>query len=241
MSRTLAEGLGPDEPSLEAADEERLLTRIRKEAGRADEPARGWGWLRPLFLGPALAAAGLLVWFVSSRNELEPAVAPESTVARAQPPPVPAFLLPYEKPDVRLGMAALTWRGATTSDNQLLTDLKPGLDAYRQSDYATADRELTALAARYPGTVEILFYQGVSRLFLDDLPGAIASLTAAEAVGDSTFAADVSWYRAVAEQRAGNVEDARTRLDALCRANGEGAVRACAALEQLAKAGSIPR
>jgi hypothetical protein len=241
MSRTLAEGLGPDEPALAAEDGERLLARVLKEAGRANTPARGWGWLRPLFLGSAVAAAALLVWFVSSRSEVAPTAPPESTVAIAQPPSVPVFLLPLQKPDVRVGMAALTWRGSTGTNNQLLADLKPGLDAYRQGDYATADRELTALAARYPGTIEILFYQGVSRLFLNDLTGAIAALTAAEAIGDAMFAADVSWYRAVAEQRAGNVVDARARLGALCRANSEGAARACAALDELAKAPVTPR
>ena len=73
-------------------------------------------------------------------------------------------------------------------------------------------------------------------MFLNDLPGALASLTAADAIGDRTFAADVSWYRAVAEQRAGMLTESRTRLDGLCRAGGDGAGRACAALEQLAKA-----
>jgi hypothetical protein len=142
-------------------------------------------------------------------------------------------------------MSALTWRGSApgTSDdgNQLLADLKPGLDAYRRDDYATANRELTALASRYPGTIEILFHQGVSRLFLDDYTGAIAAFEAADAVGDATFAADVSWYRAVAEQRSGNVAQARTRLETICGARGRDAARACTALEQMARASSNPQ
>jgi hypothetical protein len=141
-------------------------------------------------------------------------------------------------------MSALTWRGskpASDNGNQLLTDLKPGLDAYRRGDYATADRELTALATRYPGTIEILFYQGVSRLFLNDLAGAITAFDAADAVGDPTFAADVTWYRAVAEQRAGNAANARTRLEAICSARGTDAARACTALEQIAKSPANPQ
>ena len=239
LSRTLAEGLGEDGPTLTAEEQERLLARIMKEAGKASETSRLWNWFRPALVGSGLVAVASLVWLVSSTTERSERMAPpETTVVVALPPAVPPFLLPLEKPDVRLGMGALTWRGTTGSSNQLLTDLKPGLDAYRRGDYANADRELTALAARYPGTIEILFYQGVSKLFLNDLAGAIASLTAAEAVGDRTFAADVSWYRAVAEQRSGNVPDARIRLDALCRA---GAARACSALEQLATVPTTPR
>ena len=236
LSRTLADGLGEDGPTLTAEEQERLLARIMKEAGKTSETSRVWNWFRPALVGAGLVAVASLVWLVSSTTERGERIAPpETTVVVALPPAAPPFLLPFEKPDVRLGMDALTWRGTTGSSNPLLADLKPGLDAYRRNDYATSDRELTALAARYPGTIEILFYQGVSRLFLNDLPGAIASLTAAEAVADRTFAADVSWYRAVAEQRSGNVTNARARLDPICRAGGADAARACTALDQISK------
>jgi len=238
LSRTLAEGLGDEGPTLTAEEQDRLLARIMKEAGRERETSRIWNWFRPALVGSGIVAVASLVWLVSSKTEMGERMAPpETTVVVALPPAEPPFLLPFEKPDVRLGMGALTWRGSASGSNQLLTDLKPGLDAYRSGDYATADRALTALATRYPGTIEILFYQGVSRLFLNDLPGALASLSAADAVGDRTFADDVSWYRAVAEQRSGNVPAARIRLDALCRA---GAARACAAIDQIAKA-ATPR
>jgi hypothetical protein len=244
MSRTLAEGLGDDQPTLSTADQERLFARIMKDAGRAGEPSRIWSWFRPVLLGSGIVAVASLVWLVSSETEVAERMSPpERTVVVALPPAVPPFLLPFEKPDVRLSMGALTWRGSSPTNadgNQLLADLKPGLDAYRQGDYATADRELTAIASRYPGTIEILFYQGVSRLFLNDLPGAIAALDAAEGVGDRTFADDVWWYRAVAEQRSGNAAGARARLDAICRGPAEGAARACAAIEQIEKA-ATPR
>lgn len=243
FSQTLSDGLGQDdEPLLTKEESDRLFARIVKEAGRAPQSARGWGWFRSAMIGATALAAASVMWFVVNRQPaVQPLAPPESTVAVAQPPPLPPFLLPLEKPDVRLSMAALTWRGTATADNQLLADLKPGLDAYRQGDYATANRELTALDARYPKTIEILFYQGVSRLFVNDLQGAIASLTAADALGDRMFADDVSWYRAVAEQRAGNVAGARARLEVLCRAKGDNAARACTALDQLASAGSSAR
>jgi hypothetical protein len=245
MSRTLAQGLGEDAPSLSAEEQERLLARIMKDARKeTSKPAGVWGWLRPALLGAGMVAVASLVWIVSRETELGERIGPpETQVVVALPPAAPPFLLPFEKPDVRLGMGALTWRGSRpTSDdgNQLLTDLKPGLDAYRQGDYTTADRELTALATRYPGTIEILFYQGISRLFLNDLPGAIAAFDAAEAINDRTFATDVLWYRAVAEQRAGNLTNARARLDAICRARGADR-RACTALEQVAKTAANPQ
>jgi hypothetical protein len=236
FSRAMADDLGDDAPSLTREEQDRLLARITKEARHAPDTGRAWGWLRPLLAGSGVVALGAGLWIVASRIEVaEPIAPPETTVAVSLPPAAPSFLLPFEKPEVTLGMAALTWRGSQGS-NQLLADLKPGLDAYRQGDYAAADRELTALATRYPGTIEILFYQGVSRLFLNNLSGAIASLSAAETVGDRTFAADVAWYRAVAEQRAGDVTEARARLDALCRERDDRSARACSALDQLTKA-----
>lgn len=245
MSRTLAEGLGEETPGLSADEQQWLFARITKEARRESQPSRVWGWLRPALVGSGVVAMAAIVWVVARQTEVGERIGPpETTVVVALPPAAPPFLLPFEKPDVRLGMGALTWRGSTskTDDgNQLLMDLKPGLDAYRRNDYATADRELTALVQRYPGTIEILFYQGVSRLFLDDYAGAVAALDAAEAVGDQTFAADVAWYRAVAEQRSGNVAPARGRLESLCNARGTGSARACTALEQLAKASASPR
>jgi hypothetical protein len=245
FSRTLAEGLGDDEPELSREDEQRLLARITRDARNASEPARTWGWLRPVIAGVGIAAVASLAWFVVDRKPVAgPAATPESTVAVATPPAAP-FLLPVDKPDVKIGLAALTWRGSSQGNNQLLADLKPGLDAYRAGDYATAERELTALASRYPGTIEILFYQGISKLFLNDAAGAVTSLSAAEAVGYPSFAGDVSFYRAVAEQRAGNTADARSRLEALCGAkagaDSQGAARACAALAQITAASSSGR
>jgi len=256
MSRTLAEGLGEDAPALSAEEQERLLARIMKDARKESAPASAWGWLRPVLVGTGLVTVASMVWIISTKTEVSERLGPpETQVVVALPPSAPPFLLPFEKPDVRLGMGALTWRGsapsATDDGNQLLADLKPGLDAYRGNNYATADRELTALASRYPGTIEILFYQGVSRLFLNDYAGAIAAFDAADAVGDRTFASDVAWYRAVAEQRSGHDARARAQLDEICNARDgrrvrlqpdqRDTVRACTALEQLAKAPANPQ
>jgi hypothetical protein len=245
MSRTLAEGLGDDTPSLSTEEQERLLARIMKDARKESAPAGAWGWLRPVLLGSGIVAVASLVWVISRETETGERIGPpETQVVVATPPAAPPFLLPFDKPDVRLSMNALTWRGSTPGSddgNQLLIDLKPGLDAYRRGDYATADRELAALGLRYPGTIEILFYQGVSRLFLNNYAGAIAAFEAADAVGDQTFVADILWYRAVAEQRSGNVASARARLEDICAARGVDASRACTALEHIAKATANPQ
>lgn len=246
MSRTLADGVDDEVPALSEEDQERLFSRIVKEARKESAPAGVWGWLRPVLVGSGIVAIASLVWMVSKRTEVGERLGPPDTqVVVAVPPTAPPFLLPFDKPDVRLGMGALTWRGSkptTDAGNQLLADLKPGLDAYRRNDYAAADRELTALASRYPGTIEILFYQGVSRLFLNDYTGAIASFDAATAASnDRTFASDIAWYRAVAEQRSGRDAQARSRLDAICSARGPDAPRACTALEQLATPPANPQ
>ena len=246
MSRTLAEGLGDEPPALSDAEQERLFARIMKEARKESTPSSAWRWLRPVLVGSGIVAIASVVWMVSKGTEVDERLGPtETQVAVALLPAAPPFLLPFEKPDVRLGMGALTWRGSspsTTDDgNQLLADMKPGLDAYRRNDYVTANRELTALASRYPGTIEILFYQGVSRLFLNDYTGALAAFDAADAIGDRTFAGDVTWYRAVAEQRSGNVAQARDRLEGICGARGPDAARACTALEQLTSPPANPQ
>ena len=166
MSRTLADGLGEDVPALSDAEQERLLARIMKEASAAGYGETGrkslWGWLRPVFVGSGIVAVASVVWMVSKGTEQRERLGPPDTeVVVALPPAVPPFLLPFEKPDVRLGMGALTWRGSTTSTddgNQRRAALKRGLDAYRQSVYATANRELTPLDTPYPGTIEHYAY-----------------------------------------------------------------------------------
>jgi len=238
VSRTLAEGLGPDQPGLAVEERDRLLDRVLKDARHAGATGTKRIWPRLLLVVSAAAAVASMAWLVPDASRRERNVAPGPTIARAQPSS-PPFLLPFDKPDVRIGIASLTWRGP--SNSQLLTDMKPGLDAYRRSDYATAERELTLMSARHPTSVEIFFYQGVSRLFLDDLPGAIEALTAANAIADPGFASEVSWYLAVAEQRAGRTREARTRLEALCASGVTDAAVACTAIDAVTTATSTPR
>jgi hypothetical protein len=236
-SRALAQGLDDADVALNPSEESRLLARIQRDAKRSIEPRAGRSWRWNIALAGAAAlflVAGSVVIF---RNILiqQPAPQqrqPEATVAVAPPPPAPVFRLALEKPDVKLSPSALTWRGSG-GENRYLADLKPAFDAFRSGDYATADREFSTLSARYPSAVEVSFYQGVARLFLNDVPGAITSLTAAERLADNSFGWDVGWYRAVAEERAGNVAAARDRLSRLCRLPDVRAPGACDALKRI--------
>jgi hypothetical protein len=235
-SRALVEGIDAAVPSLRAADEDRLLARIQGRATQPADRARRWPWLAPALVGSALAAAVLALW--TSRHN----PSPSSTAAVESPreiaaaaPQVAGMRLPLEQPEVMVSTAALTWRG-TAPGHQLLVDLKPAVDAFRKGDYARADREFGALEPRYPGAVEVFYYGGVSRLYLDDPQGAIVRLRRARELADPAFASEIDWYRAIAEQRAGHPAELRALLDALCLGTSTRAARACEAAKRLGPA-----
>ena len=218
-------------------DQARLLRRILKEAGQT--PARGSiFWTRPWLIAAAsvvIVVIGGGGFFLVRGLLVTPGTTvplPERTVAVVTPPQTPTYFLPLDKPDVKVSPAALTYR-SSAAESPLLTDLKTAFDAFRASDYAAADRELSALESRYPRSVEVFFYRGISRLMLADASGAISSLTAAESRADSSFAWDIAWYRAVAEERAGNVAAARDRLTRLCQQADTRAPKACDAVKTL--------
>jgi tetratricopeptide (TPR) repeat protein len=130
---------------------------------------------------------------------------------------------------VKLTAAALLLRGDRTQN--FVDDVADGLNAYRAGDYEKAARALEALEPRYPKSVEILFYAGISRLMLNQAPAAVRALEAARALSDDTFADDAAWYLAVAYERAGDVDRSRALLAALCRGSSARAAHACAAAE----------
>jgi hypothetical protein len=232
VNGALVEGLNHDEPVLDPHAERRLYARIDGTLAQERDDERFKIWFRYALITPAIAVGVLAIWFVlygPDRTMSQPiATLPVALAPSADAPP---FRLSLSKPDVRLSAAALSRRGAT-NDNQLLADLEPALDAYRQNDYAVADRLLTSLERQYPNAVEVHFYQGISRLFLAEPALAIESFDAAEKVADDTFIADILWYRAIAEQHAGNNAEARARLESLCHGSRV-PERSCAALEQL--------
>jgi TolA-binding protein len=248
-SRALVEGLeaGGEAPALDRVSEERLWRRI-DTTRRASSSGASRRWA-PWAYGGAALAASLLIAVSLSRTDggqplTEQVPAPSDAVAVAPPSaavaPEPALALAFDKPDIKLSAAALTWRGAAAG-NPFLSDLEPAVAAYRQGDYARADALFTALTTRYPRSVEVPFFLGVTRMLGGDFAGAIAPLSDALAMQDPTFAGDAAWYLAVAEQRSGRVTEARRRLGELCKGSSAFKAGACEAEQRILAAETTPR
>jgi hypothetical protein len=232
-SRALVDGANDVEHSLDAPSADRLYARITKSV--TERPP----WFSATrYASRLLAAAAALIiiaaLWVSWRGTVPAApaskpAAPQTTVAHAEPT---RFELQLNKPDVRLSVSALTWRGPSGATS-LVDDLAPALDAFRASDYARAAQMLAPLERQYPKAIEPPFYRGISLLFLNDPLGAIDELQAAARLGDDTFSMDITWYLAVADLRAGRLAAARVPLDALCRTRNPHTADACDALTKL--------
>jgi TolA-binding protein len=239
-SRALVAGVESDSAAsddvvLDPEGEARLLAHVLRSATELRQRQSSWSRrLQPAFLAAAaclILAAGLFTWrMVSSRTE-ESRQPPPSAVTAARSP-APTFHLKLDAPEIRLSTAVLTWRGAAQG-NRLLADLEPGLAAFKNGDYDGANTALSRLVETYPNAFDVRYYQGISRLFVNDITGAIAALTAAERMADASFAPDVAWYLAVAYERDGKTDEARTRLTRLCQAGATHAAGACAALQEI--------
>jgi len=245
-SQALVHGLresGADD-RLDAESEDRLFDRITREA-RAAAPASSRRRWTPVLMGGFAVAATVVLAVIVSRSGSDTVATPSSgqkapAIEKAPAAPLrPAILIAYSKPDVKLSSSALTWRG-DASANPFLKDLAPAFDAYRSGDYARAGAAFDRLSALYPDAVEVLFYQGVTRMLAGNDAGAIAPLEAAARLRNAAFADDVSWFLAVARQRSGR-PDARAGFADLCRGTGRHAAAACAAVAQLDSSSSVPR
>jgi hypothetical protein len=233
-SRALVEGLNEADPSLDRQDEARLLDRIQREANVSRRPRVSWSWMWPSF---AVVAGAIIAILWVTRPTVAPA--PPSTtqppVAVSPPRPAPVYALALEKPEVKLSLATLTWRG-TGRAGDLVADLKPGLDAFRGNDFTSARRELGALTAKYPNAIEVFLYLGASQSQLGEFQAAFDSLTRAVALADTAdtwFGVEAAWQRAIAQERLGRKEDARVTLMAICNGHDARARAACAAAASL--------
>lgn len=240
-SRTLVESLEDTGGALTAGDQDRLLRRIRQATG-ADSHRRRTriAWLSL----PAYAAIVILViagasWRIWFGPHSEDSGSPPATAQAPAPPIATAFRIPLEKAEVRLTPAALTWR--VPGQGTFVKDVTPAMDAYRGGDYARANDAFVALAAKYPQSVEVFFYQGVSRLLLGDARGGNDALARAERVAEGPFVDDIAWYRAIADERLGDRATARRRLETLCRGGGPRAAAACDAGKKIDEGDSRPR
>jgi TolA-binding protein len=231
-SQTLVDGAELPEAPLDDLSHARLRAQVTRALDPAVRTRRRW--FLPLLVGGALAASALLAVFTlrSADTPEAPSTREQaSALPRAAPPATtPPFRLPLDTPEFRLSLGALTWRSETSEDGYLEA-LKPAVDAYRAGDHPAAAAAFDRVAAQYPNRPEALFYAGISRLHAGDAINAVDSFQAAARLGDEVFAADTTWYLAVAEQHAGDGEAARQRLGRQCAAGGPGAPRACSALE----------
>ncbi len=241
-SRTVIDGLrdtGVDD-RLDEHSVDRLFTRITREARATSAPPARRRTNAGLIVGGLALAATVLVAVVVSRPDQDAAIVPREAPPAATPSaPRPEPVITYTKPDVKLSPSALTWRGAPDA-NPFLRDLAPAFRAYRAGDYVSAAAEFEQLATVYPDAIEVRFYEGVSLMLGGNHRAAIRPLEAAARLKSGTFADDVTWFLAVARQRAGHAE-ARDNFAALCRGTSSHAAAACAAVTQLDAAPSSPR
>ena len=210
----------------------RILSRVRRDALSGEKSAlwRSLSW-RTAFATAALALCAILL--VQQVRKTGRQASPTDMVSRQAPAMQVPEALKLDKPDVKLTLAVLTWRGAGGNGEQFLADTGQALDLYREDRFADAARQLEALSAKYPSSVEIFFYLGVSRLFLGDHEAAIKALEKADGLARDSFSADVSWYLALAYFKSGRTADAQTRLTSLAAGTSPYATRARAALEAL--------
>jgi predicted Zn-dependent protease len=233
-SRTLVDGADEAEPTLDPASVDRLLARIENDRRPAMDNRRPtWKWALALGSLAAAVAVAVIVWRQSSKP-IEPRSTTTQTAQISAAPARPAFALQLTPPEIKMTPAVLLRRGEDTS--QFVDDVAPALNAFRAGDYDAAARRFDALRAKYSSSVEVPFYLGVSRLFLDDAPAAARSLESARALNDQSFDDDVMWYLAVAYERSGERTRAAALVDGLCRGQSPYASRACAAATTLREA-----
>jgi hypothetical protein len=239
-SRAIVDGLreAGGDVRLDADSEARLLKRINS-ALAAEGQASGRSWTSRFFIGGLALAATALVALVVPRAPVPvPADDSASQTAASSPAtsvaaetPAPPFQVAYTKPPIKLSSSALTWRG-TTPAKPFVETLAPAFEAYRAGHYSLAVAEFDRLAAVYPGSIDVLFYQGISRMLAGDDAGAIAPLEAAGRIRSTTFDEDVRWYLAVARQRSGDPAGPAA-FSSICDGGSAHAGAACAALRQL--------
>ena len=198
-------------------------------AGRRDAPGRRafrW-WLVPA----GLAVATGLVWMVVTNRPAPPA--PESQVARAEPPPVPSVFV-VDRPAIPPGDVELTVRGETSTTASLPADLAAALDLADKSDVAGALGRLTALARAHTSSRPALLALGAVQLRAGQNSDAVITLDQARALKtDAGLQDEVDWFLSIALVRTGDRGRARLLLDGVCKQNRARSPAACAGVAEL--------
>ncbi len=231
---------------LDDASVDRLFTPPSREVGTSAPAMSKRRGIAGMITGGLALAATVTVAVMVSRSgpdtaiapAIEPAPAPSSAATGPITEQRRAAPISFTKPDIKLSPAALTWRDG--SNNPFLRDLAPAFEAYRAGEYPRAVAAFGKVSPAYADAIEVLFYLGVSRMLAGDDAGAVAPLEAAARLRNDTFADDVAWFLAVAQQRSGR-PDVRNRFAALCDGKSTYAAAACAAVAQIDAAPIAPR
>jgi hypothetical protein len=205
--------------------------RIRNTLPRRSSWTSFWKPI-PIAITAALAVA-LLAGLWTFRSSTTPNAIP-ATSQTAQSSPNPGPVLKLEKAAVKVPAAAvLLYRNGGNTDKAYLQDLAAALEPYRAENFAESALRLQELSTKYPKSAEAFFYLGVSQLFLNQPEKALDSLKAAKPLADESLQDDVSWYLAVALERSGQPQDARSEVDRLCTGARDYKEKACRALVEM--------
>ena len=236
-SRALVDGLDAAEPVLEAGREDQLLARIKKDAA-VQRDARGTLLALPRDGGAAaaavIAAAFLLRPGAEVPREVGPA-APGHDRRRATDAPFRAAAREAGRHAELEGVDLARRRRRQRAARRLeAAARRVPPRRLRASRIATSPRSSRDIPRRSRSSSTA----ALARLFLNEPEAGDRVVRARVALADETFASRIAWYRAVAEERAGNGAEVRRQLETVCRSGGERSREACTALARL---GSTPR
>ncbi len=219
-------------PGASAAEDRRIRARWRRSVVSGGA-ATLWNWFwRPAPIAAVFAILTIVTVFAIRKPLI---VQPSREIAVVHPTPAPvAYALVLQKAVIKVSPdSVLAYRGDAQDGQAFLKDLAGALEPYRGDNYAEAARRLEALASKYPFAAAPAYYLGVSQLFLNQNDAAVESLLTAQRHPDDTLRDDISWYLAVAYERAGRIADARREAESLCGKSGDYQHRACSARDQL--------
>jgi tetratricopeptide (TPR) repeat protein len=201
-------------------------------------------WRLPLAAALIIGCATAIAWWTRSAYAPHSASASAANTATAdktadKPGASVASVTPLvalwtvEALPVRVPLSSVGVSRSGDATGDASTALMHALVPYQAGRYAEAIAALHKVVAEHPQSGDAWLYLGVALLLADRPQEALAPLERAAALVDASRRMEVDWYRATAEQRAGQATAARERLHALCGQPGVYQQRACAGEQAL--------
>jgi tetratricopeptide (TPR) repeat protein len=218
-----------DAMKLETADattEAAILSRVQQR--RATAPA----WRLPLAAALILGCTASMAWWMRSAPSAPSAPSASSPPSPPSAPSPIVAMWTVEALPVRVSLSAVgvSRSGESPTAGAALVE---ALAPYQAGHYADAIPALQDVARAHPESGDAALYLGVALLLADRPREALPPLERAATQVEPSRRPDVEWYRATAEQRAGQTPAARDRLAALCATRSDYQQRACAAAQAL--------